>query len=455
MTTFQRRTRIECPAAELYRWHARPGAFERLTPPWSQVEIVERTGGIESGSRVVMRMHNGPVATRWVAEHRDTIEGEQFYDVQVEGPFARWEHCHRFEAAGQSASILDDRIDYELPLGALGSAVGGGAIERMLDRMFRYRHTITRGDLEQHARYAGAPLRVLVTGASGLVGSALTAYLSTGGHHVSRAVRRPQAGIGDSVGWDPENGLTEMPAAPWDAVVHLAGENIAGGRWTDSFKQRVLESRSVGTRRLCESLARLPQPPRVLVSASAIGFYGDRGDSVVDEESERGSGFLADVCDAWEASTQPARDAGIRVVHLRIGVVLTRAGGALTKMLPPFWAGLGGRVGSGEQYLSWIGLDDLLGAVLHCIRTEGLAGPVNAVAPQAARNDELTRVLGEVLSRPTWFPVPAFALRLAMGEMADEMLLASTRVAPTRLQASGYTFRQPDLAGALRATLGR
>lgn len=455
MSTFQRRTRIECPATELYRWHARPAAFERLTPPWTQVEIVERTGGIESGSRVVMRLHNGPLATRWVAEHRDTIEGEQFSDVQIEGPFSRWEHRHRFEAAGAHESILEDRIDYEPPLGALGEFVGGDWIHHMLDRMFRYRHAITRADLEQHARYPGSPLHVLITGASGLVGTALAAFLSTGGHRVTRAVRRAEGGD-DTVQWNPESGLASGPVAPiFDAVVHLAGENIAGGRWTSEFKDRVLRSRDQATRRLCESLARLPQPPQVLVSASAIGFYGDRGADIVDENSSRGEGFLADVCEAWESATEPAMAAGIRVVHLRLGVVLSRSGGALSKMLPPFLVGLGGRIGSGTQYFSWVGLDDVLGAVLHALRTPTLAGPVNVVAPEPVTNAELTRQLGHVLNRPTLLPVPAMALRLALGEMADEMLLGSTRAVPQRLRASGYTFREPELEAALRLTLGR
>jgi hypothetical protein len=260
----------------------------------------------------------------------------------------------------------------------------------------------------------------------------------------------------DEIRWDPIGGSIETAGLEGiDAVVHLAGENIAAGRWTAATKARIKESRVRGTRLLCEALARLHRPPPVVVCASAIGYYGDRGATSVDEDSAAGTGFLADVCRAWEAATAPAGDAGIRVVHLRCGVVLTAAGGALAKLLLPFQLGVGGRVGSGAQYMSWIGIDDVLGAILHTLRTTTLRGAVNAVAPQPVTNLEFTKTLGRVLSRPTLFPVPAAAARLAFGEMADEMLLASTRAVPTRLTATHYTFRHGELEAALRHTLGK
>ena len=456
MALFIKRTRIEAPAAEVFRWHARPGALERLAPPWTTIEVVERSGGIENGSRVVMRMPLGPSHVRWVAEHRDYVEGEQFRDVQVEGPFARWEHTHRFEADGAAACYLEDRVEYELPFGVLGALFGGAPIRKTLERTFAYRHRLTAGDLASHAAYSGGPLRVLVSGSTGLVGSALVPFLTTGGHRVTRLVRTPPRAGEDAVRWDPAAGRLDAAAlAGADAVVHLAGENIAGGRWTESIKARIKESRRQGTRLLAQALADLQTPPRVLVAASAIGFYGDRGAEILREESAPGSGFLADVCREWEAATTPAAARGIRVVNLRIGVVLTAAGGALAKLLPPFRLGAGGRVGSGEQYMSWIGLDDLVAVVLHAIRTEALHGPVNATAPQPVTNREFTATLGRVLHRPTILPLPAAAARVVLGEMADEMLLASTRVAPTRLTETSYRFRQPELEGALRHTLGK
>jgi uncharacterized protein (TIGR01777 family) len=453
---FVRRTRVGASAEEVFRWHARPGALERLTPPFSPVEVVQREGGIAAGARVVLKIPLGPTHVRWVAEHRDYIEGRQFRDVQIEGPFARWEHTHRFEPDGRQASFLEDRIDYALPLGAAGALVGGPFVRAMLDRMFAYRHRTTVEDIAAHSAYSGVPLQVVVSGSTGLVGSALIPFLTTGGHRVTRLVRRTPVHSEDEVRWDPAGGSIDAARLEGvDAVVHLAGENIAAGRWTEATKARIKESRTRGTRLLCESVARLHHPPKVLACASAIGYYGDRGAGVVDENSSPGAGFLAEVCRDWEAATAAARAAGIRVVLVRLGVVLSAAGGALAKLLRPFQLGAGGRLGSGAQYMSWVSIDDVIGAILHALRTETLQGAMNAVAPHPVTNLEFTKTLGRVLQRPALFPVPAAAARLAFGEMADEMLLASTRVAPTRLAATHYTFRHPDLEAALRHTLGK
>ncbi|MEE8302600.1 MAG: TIGR01777 family oxidoreductase [Candidatus Tectomicrobia bacterium] len=295
---------------------------------------------------------------------------------------------------------------------------------------------------------------ILVTGSTGLLGSTLTPILTAGGHHVTRLVRStPRPGEAE-VEWNPATGSIATPGLEGlDVVVHLAGENIATGRWTHEKKVKIRHSRVQGTRILCEALAQLANPPKVLVSASAIGYYGDRGDDMLRETSRPGTDFLAHVCRDWEAATAPAAQRGIRVVHLRIGVILSRAGGALAKMLGPFTMGVGGVVGSGQQYMSWIAIDDVIGAIHHVLITESLQGPVNVVAPQAVTNREFTKTLGRVLVRPTLFPMPAFAARALFGDMADALLLASTRVEPARLQETGYEFRYPDLEGALRHLL--
>jgi hypothetical protein len=294
-------------------------------------------------------------------------------------------------------------------------------------------------------------MRIAITGATGLVGANLTKYLQGGGHEVLRLTRHAAGGQARDVLWSVERGLVNPEQLEsCDAVVHLAGENIADGRWTEAKKERIRSSRVEGTASLCQSLAGLKAPPKVVVSASAIGFYGNRGEEVLTEESGPGAGFFPEVCQAWERATQAVEDKGIRVVHLRIGVVLCEDGGALAKMLVPFKFGLGGRIGSGEQYMSWVALDDLLGAIDFCLKNETMRGPVNATAPNPVTNADFTRLLGEALHRPTLFPVPAFALRLALGEMADEALLAGARVMPTRLLAAGFEFRFGALAKALR-----
>ena len=298
-------------------------------------------------------------------------------------------------------------------------------------------------------------MRVLLTGSSGLIGHALLSLLTSDGHKVVRLIRPQTRSSGRQISWDPEAGtLDKDDLEDFDAVVHLAGETLVG-RWTPEKKARILESRVQGTRLLCESLAHLRSRPLVLVSASAIGFYGDRGNQVLDEESSAGSLFLSEVTKAWEAATHPAVHNGIRVVNLRIGFVLAKAGGGLAIMLTPFKWGIGGCVGSGRQYVSWIAIDDVVGAISHAILSDSLRGPVNAVAPHPVTNRQFTKTLGRVLWRPTIFPLPAFAARMVMGAMADELLLASARVKPSRLLASGYEFRFPELKGALRHVLGK
>jgi uncharacterized protein len=294
-------------------------------------------------------------------------------------------------------------------------------------------------------------MNVLVSGAKGLIGSALIPELEARGHRINRLTRSPRSG--EDIRWDPDAGMIEGDLAGIDAVVHLAGESIAEGRWTSERKRRILESRQKGTHLLAEKIAGLPEPPSVMVSASAIGYYGDRGNELLTEESEPGTMFLSGVCKEWEAAAQPAREAGVRVVHPRFGIVLSTEGGALGTTLPIFKLGGGGKIGSGRQYWSWVTLDDVVGAIVHAIKMDTLSGPVNVVAPDPPTNAEYTRVLGRVLGRPTFFAVPAPAIRIVLGGMADNLLLASARVEPAKLEETGYEYRHPELEGALRHLL--
>ncbi len=297
-------------------------------------------------------------------------------------------------------------------------------------------------------------MRILISGASGLVGRALTRVLAAEGHEAVALVRRaPRPG---EVEWNPAEPLDPEKLAGCDAVVHLAGKNVAG-RWTERFKQEVRDSRVQGTRTLAVAVAeayRRSGRPSVFISASAIGYYGNRGDELLTEESSPGQGFLADVSQQWETATNPALDAGVRVVNLRIGVVLAREGGALPAMLLPFRLGLGGRIGSGQQYWSWVSLEDVVGVILFALQRDSLRGPVNVVSPEPARNTDFVRALGEELHRPTILPLPAFVVRTLFGEMGDAALLGSARVEPAKLKLDGYQFRYPHLKDALRFELG-
>jgi uncharacterized protein (TIGR01777 family) len=292
---------------------------------------------------------------------------------------------------------------------------------------------------------------VLVSGGTGFIGEALIPELEARGHRVKRLTRMPRSG--EDIRWDPDAGTIEGDLAGTDAVIHLAGESIAEGRWTTEKKRRILESRRKGTGLLAEKIAGLPEPPSVMVSASATGYYGDRGNELLTEESEPGTLFLSRVCQEWEAAAEPAREAGVRVVHPRFGIVLSTEGGALGTTLPIFKLGGGGKIGSGRQYWSWVAFDDVVGAIVHAINTDDLSGPVNVVAPDPPTNAEYTKTLGRVLGRPTLFAVPAPAARVGLGEIADELLLASARVEPAKLEETGYEYCHPELEGALRYLL--
>lgn len=455
MPSFERRSEIDVPAAELYRWHARPGAFLRLAPPWQRIEVVEAAGGTEDGARLILRVGRAPFAVRWVAVHREHEPGRRFVDVQEAGPFARWIHDHRFEELDSGGSALVDRVDWALPFGTVGAAVGNGFVLRALDRLFAYRHAITRSDLSRHAPHRAAPaLRVAVTGASGLVGSALCAFLTTGGHEVRRLVRGPARRAGE-ISWEPASGRIEREKLEGlDAVVHLAGENIAGGRWTASRKATILRSRTKGTRLIAETIASLASKPKAFLSASAVGTYGSHGDEPVDERVPAGAGFLAEVGRAWEEAAAPAEGAGVRTVLLRFGIILSPRGGALAKMLLPFRLGAGGPIGGGGQGFSWIALDDVVYAIHHLIRHE-VSGPVNVVGPAPIPQREFARALGRTLARPAIVPLPGIAVRALFGELGTATLLSGAFVQPARLRASGFGWTYPGLDDALAMMLGR
>jgi uncharacterized protein (TIGR01777 family) len=367
----------------------------------------------------------------------------------------RFELRQRVEARAALACALAEELELVLPGGARSEAW----LQRRAtdwERVARFRAGRAQRDLARHAAVGLAPQSIAVSGATGLLGRQLSAFLEAGGHRVRRLVRRVRPPGARDIYWDPERGEIETSELEGlDAVIHLAGEGVADGRWTEERRRRIRASRVDGTRLLAQSLVELQRPPRTLVCASAIGIYGDRGDAWVDVASKPGGGFLAEVVEAWEAAAQPARAHGVRVVQLRFGMLLSARGGALGRMLPAFRLGLGGPLGSGGQFVSWLSLEDALSLVLQALRDERMAGPLDAVSPRPVTQRELAATLGRVLGRPARMPMPGALLRGALGQMAQEMLLGSTRVRPSTLESLDFAFEHPDLESALRCELGR
>ena len=434
---------------EVFAWHTRPGAMRRLVPPWQPMKVVQETESLADGTAIL----GLPGGLRWIARHDPAAyeAPHQFRDVLSSDGLMTlppriigwWRHTHRFSDAGNGTTRMHDEVDTTVP----------GA---MLRSTFAYRHRQLAEDLAAHrdAADAGAgPMVIAMTGSSGLVGTALAAFLSTGGHRVIRLVRRDPLNA-DERRWEPSKPAADLLDGV-DGVVHLAGESIAG-RFTDAHRRAIRNSRIEPTRRLAEVAAAASGGPRAFVSASAIGFYGyDCGDTVLDEDSPRGDGFLADVVADWEAATAPAADAGLRVVAVRTGIVQSSAGGTLKLLRPLFAAGLGGRLGSGRQWLSWIGIDDLLDIYYRALYDTRLVGAVNAVGPEPVRNAEYTRALAATMHRPALLPVPSFGPRLLLGRQgAVELAEANQRVRPERLDALGHRFRCMTVTDALAHQLG-
>lgn len=457
MPIFERESLVEVPVKELFDWHNRPQVFERLTPPWDKIRVIEKRGGIQNGSRMVLEIRQGPFRRRWVAVHSDYVEGRQFCDEQVQGPFAQWVHLHQFYPEGDGASRLKDHIEYKAPFGALGQWAAGNYISRKLNHTFAFRHTRTQQDLKRyHPQAMERSLKIVISGASGLLGTALSTFLACAGHRVHPLTRRPPQLGGTGIIWNPQRGEVDKASLEnADAVIHLAGENIGAGRWTLRRKEMIRDSRVKGTKFLAQTLASLQRPPKTFIVASAVGFYGNREGELLTEDSPSGAGFLPEVCRAWEDAAEPARLAGIRVVNLRTGIVLSSLGGALAKMLPPFQMGLGGKIGSGNQWMSWISLEDMLGVFYQVLFTPSLSGPVNATAPWPVTNSAFTKILGRVLGRPTLFPMPASLVTVLFGEMGKALLLEGQQVKPAKLEKSGFQFLYPELEAALRWELGK
>jgi uncharacterized protein (TIGR01777 family) len=446
MPSFQKESRFSIPAEALYRYHVSPGAFSRLSPPWEPVALQGPDGAIGPGDERTLRIGIKRLSVPWVARHEDFVTDRQFVDVMVSGPFRSWHHTHRFEPDNGGSRLIDD-IKYELPL----NLPLGGLVRKKLQRMFTYRHRQTARDLERIAAYpgpssarGGPSLKVGITGSRGLVGSALTSFLGVAGHQAFPLVRGADAPKEGALWW-PEADLQAMEGM--DAVVHLAGETIAQP-WTQSAKDEIYYSRVEGTKRLCRALAELKNPPKTLICASAIGYYDSEQPGPVGEGGAPGNDLLAKICRDWEAATQVAEDAGIRVCHLRVGLVVSSGGGIFGIQFPVFGMGLGAVLGSGAQMQSFIDRDDLVAAIYHLIHRDDLSGPFNGTAPYPVSQKVTAQALAAALKRPLFLRVPESPIRMVMGAQAD-MLLKGLDVLPERLLASGFTFQAPTLWDSL------
>lgn len=440
---FMFQSELPVSAEKAFAWHFRKGALERLIPPWSNMDVLFPPKAEEN--RFGLKLKWGPFHFKWILERRNCIANQEFSDVQIQGPFCSYTHRHKFSSMGLASCKLSDEIAYAVVLPLLNKKIQKGFSD-----LFSWRHAILREDLRIIDSYQGGALRILLSGSSGFIGKTLKTFLQLAGHEVIRLVRSPEDLREDSIFWEPSHGIVKKEDFEgFDAVIHLAGGGIAQGRWTKNKKDQLFLSRCRDTWLLSQVLCRLYQPPKVLLCASAVGYYGDRGDEELTEESLQGRGFLAELCGKWEKATEAIENRGTRVIHARFGVVLSARGGALKKMLGPVRLGIGGRIGRGDQWMSWIGIDDLLGAVYHCLITDNISGPVNVVAPHPVRQAEFVRTLATKMGRPAVCHLPGWMFKTAWGEMAKETILSSQKVNPSQLLKTGYVFRYPELKTAL------
>lgn len=419
-------------------------------------------GALENDDETIFKVGIGPIRQTWVAKHHSVIPGETFADRMMRGPFGAWNHVHRFDSTGAGKTTIYDDVEYKLPLHFLTGWSAGLTVLPRMRQMFKYRSTRVDSDIKQIQATANQPRqKVLVSGSTGMIGLQLCAFLETAGHDVYRLLR-PKTKLPADVNsekvirWNDLTGdVLEGDMNGFDSVIHLAGAGIGDKRWSKKRKQLIRDSRVIPTENLSRVLASLDKPPKTLLSGSAIGFYGDRGSEVLDEKSKSGSDFLAEICSEWEEASSQAKDAGIRVVNLRTGIVVSPLGGALSKLLLPAKMGGGGPVGGGKQIQSWISLDDEIFAIHHLMMTESCTGPYNLTSPNPVPQKKFAKILGRVIRRPAFMPLPGFMIRIMFGEMGKKLVLEGQHVEPSRLLESGFEFTYNDLESCLRNCLGR
>ena len=462
MYKYTHETVVDADIDSTFEWFEHEGSFRRLMPPWEVAEEIRADDSLEVGSQRVFRFPapGAPfLKMTWVAEHTAYDPPHHFSDTMVKGPFWSWNHDHNLVESGGMTTVRDE-VTYQVPFGPLGNLadriLGGMLVRGRISKMFKARELRLQRDMKEHSKFAHeGRKRILVAGSSGLIGTQLVAFLDTGGHDVWRLVRRPVKEGAKELFWAPDKGVLESSDLEgFDAVIHLGGAGIGDKRWSKKRKKLIVDSRRESTMLLSETLSKLEKKPETFIVASAIGYYGNRGDEDLDEASAPGSGFLTDTVIDWESFPDSARDAGIRVINLRNGIVLSATGGALGKMLLPWKMGGGGPLAGGRQWMSWISLDDEVYAIHHLMMTPSCSGAYNMTAPQPVTQRVFSKTLGSVLRRPAFAPIPGFAMKILFGELAGPLLIEGQKVHPMRLQESGYEFLHKDLESALRDSLG-
>lgn len=459
MYHYKHETIVEADAESTFAWFEHEGSFRRLMPPWEVAEEIRADKSLEVGSQRVFRFPMGPIKMTWVAEHTGYDPPRFFSDRMVRGPFWSWSHDHHLIEDNGTTKVVDE-VTYQVPFGPLGNladrVLGGRLVRRRISQMFTARELRLQRDLAQHAKFSEVQRkRILVVGSSGIIGTQLVAFLDTGGHDVWRLVRRSVKEGAKEMRWEPSSGVLDRSKLEgFDAIIHLGGEGIGDKRWSRKRKKMIRDSRVDSTSLLSEAVSNLRQKPEVFILASAIGWYGDRGDEKLDEGSHSGEGFLPSVCVDWESAASMVRESEVRTIFLRSGIVLSGTGGALGKMLLPFKMGVGGPMGGGRQWMSWISLDDEIYAIHHLLMNVESDGIYNLTAPNPSRQKNFAKTLGKVLRRPAFVPLPAIVVRVLFGEMGVKLTLESQKVIPTRLVQEGYEFLHPNLEVALTDTLG-
>ncbi len=450
----------------IFDYHTRNGALERLVPPWSRLKVVSQKGGIDNDAISIFQIKLGPINFKWVSKHFGYIHNNQFQDKMIRGPFQKWVHTHSFIPQGANQCIIEDKINYVPKLGKICSEIIRKRIQNYLNQFFLYRSRILVNDLYFEKMVLEKEKKILITGSHGLIGSALIPLLTNlGKHKITSLVRntnnknkhsKSNTGHQKIIYWDPEHKkLNHHDLENFDIIIHLAGENIFG-RWTDTKKQKILNSRIEGTALLSESLTKLSNPPSLLICASAIGYYGNRPNEVLTEESSSGDGFLSDVCQEWENATKDASKIGIRVVNTRFGMVLTPKGGILHKLLESFKLGLGITIGGNkDQYINWISIEDVIKSICYSIINTSIQGAVNVVSPNPVTNLEFSNTLKKLYNTKLSIPINQHITKLIFGQMSDELLSTNMYVIPQKLISTGYKFFNPELEDTLRFLLGK